>query len=40
MWKKTGAKQILFDRIKDKVLNMVLSREFVLILAIIYCSVV
>lgn len=30
----------MFDRIKDKVLNMVLSREFVLILAIIFCSVV
>lgn len=34
---KTGAKQTLFDRIKDKILNMVLSREFVLILAICCC---
>jgi len=28
----------LFDRIKDKILNMVLSREFVLILAIFLCG--
>ncbi len=34
----TGAKQTLFDRIKDKILNMVLSREFVLILAIFVCG--
>ena len=28
----------MFDRIKDKILNMVLSREFVLILALIGCG--
>ena len=28
----------MFDRIKDKILNMVLSREFLLILAIFICS--
>ena len=28
----------MFDRIKDKILNMVLSREFVLILAIFLCG--
>lgn len=28
----------MFDRIKDKVLNMVLSREFVLILLIFFCA--
>lgn len=28
----------MFDRIKDKILNMVLSREFVLILALFFCG--
>lgn len=28
----------MFDRIKDKILNMVLSREFLLILAIFFCG--
>ena len=35
---KTGVRQTLFDRIKDKILNMVLSREFLLILAIFFCG--
>ncbi len=34
---KTGARQNLFDQIKDKILNMILSREFVLILALALC---
>ncbi len=38
MWKRTGAKQTLLDRLKEKILNMVLSREFVLILLIFFCG--